>query len=212
MREDTNQNQDGVTEILITEVLESQKESFLQWNAKVCHMEAAFPGFRGAYLQPPAEGKGKLWITFLKFDTEAHLNQWLRSSERRELLEEFFPMVSFFESHQLISPYARWFSSVVQTEVEPAVWKQTMIVLLVLFPVVMLENKYLSPLTAGLSPSLAIFIGNAISVSLISFPLMPLAIRLLYWWLIPPRHRYRLFSMIGTFIVLTLYMLEIVYL
>jgi antibiotic biosynthesis monooxygenase (ABM) superfamily enzyme len=57
--------------------------------------------------------------------------------------------------------------------------------LLTLFPVVMLEIKFLNPHLRSWPPALATFTGNAISVLLTTWPLMPLAIRAFRPWLFP---------------------------
>ncbi len=64
-------------------------------------------------------------------------------------------------------------------------WKQSMIVILMLFPIVMLEIRFLSPLLRGLRTSPSTFIGNVISVALLTWPFMPLAIAAMKWWLLP---------------------------
>lgn len=102
-----------------------------------------------------------------------------------------------------------WFSSVSKGAEAPPDWKQGMIVLLVLFPIVMLEMKFLSPLTVGLNPSLAMFIGNAISVGLVTWPTVPIVINLLRWWLMPdPKRRWKI-NVLGTLFVMCLYAIEI---
>jgi hypothetical protein len=53
------------------------------------------------------------------------------------------------------------------------------------------------------------FISNAISVFLIGWPLMPLAIRGLGWWLQPPAHSYRRDNLLGLLILASLFILEI---
>ncbi|CCB87059.1 antibiotic biosynthesis monooxygenase [Parachlamydia acanthamoebae] len=200
---------EGVTEIIITEVSSDRVEDYRKWTAKIHQAEAKFAGFRGVYIQSPEENRGKHWITLLQFDTMENLDQWLNSSERKTLLNESAPFISSLEIHRVISPFAGWFASIAKVSEIPAVWKQTMIVLLVLFPIVMLEIKFLSPFTAGLNLSLATFIGNMISVSLIAFPLMPLAIGLLGWWLSPEGRNRRLYTILGTCLVIGLYLLEI---
>ena len=61
----------------------------------------------------------------------------------------------------------------------PPNWKTAMLVLLGLFPVVMLELKFLSPKLSllGIHASLATFIGNSISVAVTSFFTMPWCVR-----------------------------------
>lgn len=202
--------QGGVTEIFVTKISPNKEEAYRKWVAKIHQVEAQFPGFRGVYVQAPAHNKGEDWITLLQFDTIGNLDRWLLSPERQEVLQESKSLIAAIESHRVISPYAGWFASLSTDREVPPVWKQTMIVLLVLFPIVMLEMKYLSPLTAKLNPSLATFIGNAISVSLISWPMVPIAIKFLGWWLSPPNHKRRQATLIGTLIVILLYVLEII--
>ncbi len=62
-----------------------------------------------------------------------------------------------------------------------------MLVVLVLFPIVMLELRFLSPLLGGLNSSVSMFIGNVISVALIAWPFMPLVVGPMNWWLLPKK-------------------------
>ena len=196
----------NVTELFVTEVNPERESDFRNWTAKIHQVEAKFPGFRGVYVQSPAQSTGRHWITLLQFDTMKNLDQWIGSNERKDLLKESSSLISSLESHRVISPYAGWFASIAKVGEMPPVWKQTMIVLLVLFPIVMFELKYLSPLTAGYDISLATFIGNALSVALISFPMMPIAIWCLGWWLSSKSQR---ITIIGTFVMILLYLIEI---
>ena len=198
----------GVTQLIIAEVLPDKESEYRKWIAKIHSFEAKFPGFRGASIQSPKESKSKFWITLLQFDTMKNLDNWLNSSTRQELLNESRPLISFMETHRVISPYAGWFASIAKLGALPALWKQTMVILLVLYPIVMLEIRYLNPFLTGLNISLSTFIGNAISVSLISFPAMPIAIYFLAWWLSPTLRNSKL-NLIGVGIVIFLYLVEI---
>ncbi len=134
--------QGGVTEVFVTQVSPDKEEAFHQWIAKIHQAEAKFPGFRGAYVQAPSREKSHHWITLLQFDTPENLDRWLSSSERQQALQESLPLITSLESHRVISPYAGWFTSLSNAGNVP-VWKQTMVILLVLFPLVMLELKFL---------------------------------------------------------------------
>lgn len=81
--------------------------------------------------------------------------------------------------------------------------------LLVLFPVVMLEMRFLGPLLSGLNVAVGTFIGNLISVSLVSWPLAPLAIKALDWWLQAPAGSRRRAEILGGATIAALYALEI---
>lgn len=198
----------GVTEVIIAEVNPEKETAYREWIAKIHLLEAKSPGFRGVYVQSPNESRGKFWITLLQFDTMKNLENWLASPERQKLLEESKKIISYIETHRVISPYAGWFASIAKVGELPAVWKQTMVVLLVLFPIVMMEFKYLLPLLSQLNISFSTFIGNALSVSLISFPMMPIAIYFLGWWLLPkPGQQWA--ESVGLLIMIALYLIEI---
>lgn len=200
----------GVVEIFITQVSPGQENRFREWSAKIQQIEAKFPGFCGVHIQA-AENQQQNWITLLQFDSHENLDRWLQSEERKQILKESASFISSLETHRMASPFAGWFSSIARPEHPPSVWKQTMLVLLVLFPIVMLEMKYLNPLINWMGLSLSTFIGNAVSVSLISFPMMPLAIYFLGWWVSPGTNQKKAKTIVGGLIVIFLYLLEIVF-
>lgn len=200
---------DGVTEVFVTQVAPGMEAAYREWGAKINRIEARYPGFRGVYLQAPTASNQTTWITLLQFDSQDHLDQWLVSEERKNILQEASVFVSSCESHRVISPYAGWFSSIGNQNTPPSVWKQTMVVLLVLFPVVMLERKFLQLESNGFNASFATFISNTISVSLIAWPLMPIAIRYLHWWLTPKKNEEKRARVLGTGFVFLLYLIEI---
>lgn len=209
--QDVNSTQDslskGVMEIFVTQVTPGMEKRYREWLSTIQQMEASFPGFRGVSEQSHQSKKGPQWITLLQFDNQEHLDQWIASPERARILKEGRSFFTSFESHRIISPYAGWFTSLAKGGEVPPVWKQTLLVLLVLFPIVMFEMKYLSPLTSHLNHSLANFIGNALSVTLISWPLMPLTIRCLNWWLLPNGNKKT--TLLGTVLIFVLYFVEI---
>lgn len=198
-----------VTEVFVTEVAPHMVSAFRKWMAKIHSVEATFPGFKGCYVQSPNSPKSKNWITFLQFDTLDNLENWLTSKERKAVLSDAEEVIQSLESHRMISPFAGWFSSMNQGVRAPAVWKQAMIVLLVLFPIVMLEMLFLNPYLKSLNPSLGMFIGNVISVGLVTWPTVPLAIHYLKWWLTPPIEKYTQYTVLGTLLVCVLYIIEI---
>lgn len=199
----------GVTEVFVTEVSPENENEYREWLAKIHRAEAKSPGFRGVYVQAPNQTENRKWISFLQFDTQKNLEGWLSSSERKALLEISTTLINSIESHRLASPYGGWFSSLKSREKQVSIWKQTMIVLLALFPLVMLELRFLSPLLAPLNNSLAIFISNTVSVTLLAWPLIPFCIKYLGWWLAPKKQNHLKTTILGTLFVGLLYILEI---
>ena len=89
-----------------------------------------------------------------------------------------------------------------------AAWKQNMIVLLLLYPVVFLFGLFVqTPLLtgrAGLHFAIALFIGNVASVILLNY-LVPWTSTGFSWWLRPSAARRRLIEIAGTALVVALY-------
>jgi antibiotic biosynthesis monooxygenase (ABM) superfamily enzyme len=92
----------------------------------------------------------------------------------------------------------------------PAAWKMNMLVLLMLYPVVFLFGTWVqTPLLmgkAGLPFWLALFIGNVVSVLLLSW-LVPALSSGFRWWLAPAREVGGRTSLAGAALVLTLYII-----
>ncbi|HTH99835.1 MAG TPA: hypothetical protein VL752_02720 [Acidisoma sp.] len=198
-----------VTEVITTEVEAGREASFQTWAESVQAAQSRFPGYMGTLVQAPLSADIPYWTTLVRYSTPEQLEAWLASPERRALLERSDPLVSHWKSQRLSNPFGGWFPTE-PDQPPPAAWKQTCLVLLVLFPVVMLEIRFLSPLLTHAPMAIATFIGNAISVSLVSWPLMKLAIFLLGWWLTPdPKHRPRV-EMLGIASLAALYVAEIV--
>lgn len=198
-------------EVFVTHVSQGNKDAYRDWASKIQQVEKTFPGYLGVYTQPPSEIEPNNWITILQFETEQHLENWLQSKKRLEILEESKRFVENYEMHRLSNPFYGWFQSILKFPKRISlVIKETMLVLLVLFPIVMLEIRYLNPHLTALNLSLATFIGNAISVSLISFPFMPICLYFFGWWLSQDIAKTNLFkNILGFIAVFALYAIEI---
>jgi hypothetical protein len=83
-------------------------------------------------------------------------------------------------------------------------------VLLGLFPIVMLETRFLSPRLAGVNFSLAMFIGNSISVALTTYLTMPLFVKTFGWWFFPKSEASKIaINFAGTAVIFLLYAIEV---
>jgi uncharacterized protein len=198
-----------VTEVVTTYVKPGKDREYQEWAEKAHSTEAQFLGYRGGFLKPPASERQHYWTTLVRFATPETLDAWLNSHERQDLLREHQALVSSWEHHRLPSSFAGWFPTDAATGESPKSWKQSMLVVLMLFPIVMLEMKYLSPLTRGLNLSQGTFIGNVISVFSLTWPFMPLIIAVMNWWLLPRKDAPKWTTPVGVLLLLVLYAVEI---
>ena len=135
-----------VTEVITTYVKPDKIRDYQAWAARIHQAEAQFPGYRGGFLQPPPSAKQPFWTKLVRFATPEQLDAWLNSSARQGLLREHDALVSSWESHRLPTSFAGWFPSHHTTGASPPAWKQSMLVVLVRFPIVMMELRFRSPL------------------------------------------------------------------
>jgi len=178
----------SVTEVIFTRVKPGKAKAYQEWSRRIQSLQTLHPGFTGAYVQPPAKGnEGGTWTTILRFNSTQSLEAWMNSPDRKAMIEEARPFLESEELMQLATSFPGWVPIDPSTGKGPPNWKTAMLVLLGLFPIVLLELRFLSPVLTqlGLHASLATFIGNCISVALTSFLTMPFFVKTFSWWLFP---------------------------
>jgi hypothetical protein len=197
-----------VSAVISTRVKPGQEAAYRAWEQRIAAAQAKFAGFRGYRFEPPIPGVQDDWLAILRFDTDRDLQEWLDSPERRKLLEESAPLVEEFHARVVRTGFEQWFPIGAHRTAAPAVWKQNMIVLLLLYPVVFLFGLWVqTPLLIGrigLPFWLALFVGNVVSVVLLNW-LVPLTSRGFGWWLSPPRDPGGRISITGGLLIIALY-------
>ncbi len=174
------------TAVIATRVRPGSEEDFKRWQMEVDKVQSQFPGYQGCNLQPPVEGLSTDWVTLLRFDSQAHLNDWLESDQRQHLIAEADQYIDQTQTREIQTSFAGWFrfgpNGRIPTNVE-----QASIVLLALFPVVMLELMFFpNPFLAWMNMSPATFIANVVSVAVLTWGSIPLANKVMGWWLNRP--------------------------
>ena len=198
----------GVVEVIVTKVKVGKEAAYREWETKIQQAQSKFPGYCGSYVQPPLAGELG-WTTLMRFDTAEHLDTWLKSPERAALLGEAEPLIDYAHLQRMETSFPGWFPTDPKTGQGPPNWKAAMLVLLGLFPIVMLESLFLSPRLASLNFSLALFIGNTISVALTTWLTMPVFIKALDWWLFPKPDAPKSVHWKGTLLIFALYALSV---
>ena len=209
VRESGDRPDSDVTEVIFSKIKPGQEDTYREWAARIQSAQAKYPGYKGTYLQPPDE-KGGFWTTIMRFDSASHLEGWMNAPERKDLLRESKAFIEHEQLTRLATSFPGWFPTDPNTGKGPPNWKAGMLVLLGLFPIVMLEAKFLSPQTASLNPSLAMFIGNVISCALTTYLTMPLFIKIFPWWLFPKSETSKCaINLAGTAVIVLLYAISV---
>jgi len=199
----------GVVEVIVTKVKPGKEEAYRKWETRIQQAQSKFPGYLGSYVQPPLAGELG-WTTLMRFGSAEQLDTWLKSKERAALLREAQPLIDYAHLQRMDTSFPGWFPTDPNTGKGPPNWKAAMLVLLGLFPIVMLEARFLSPRTATLNPSLSMFIGNVISVAATTWLTMPVFIKAMGWWLFPKSEESKFqIDLAGTALLIVLFAAEV---
>jgi uncharacterized protein len=197
----------GVTMVMVTDIKPGKEAAYRAWADRIQKVQATYPGYVGSFVQPPQHNETG-WTTVLRFDSAAHLDNWLKSDARAAMIKESQGLVEGFHAQRVDTSFPGWVPNDPATGKPPNRWKTAALILLTLFPVIMLELRFLNPLLADLNPAVRTFIGNALSVALTTWPLIPLAIYAFHAWLFPENQPRWLVTAMPIILVLC-YLLEI---
>lgn len=163
--------------VIVQRVPAAAVERFMDWQRGISQAAEDFAGYRGTDIYPPV-GEGQHdWAVVVHFDDEPALQRWLAAPVREQWLAKI--RTELGEGRLTTAPggLAAWFAGRVagSDRPVPAGWKMVLVVLLGLYPTVMLltlffPGPYLEPL---LGRPVAMLIGNALSVSLLQWVVMP---------------------------------------
>ncbi len=172
--------------VISTRIRHGQENAYRQWERKISAAQAKSPGFQGYRFEPPVRGVQDDWLTILKFDSEANLQTWLNSTERKNLLEQASAFTDEYHVRIVRTGFDQWFDVGGVGTSPPPAWKQNMIVLLMLYPLVFLTTAWFEhPFLVGQLKMWhwsALFVDNVIGVLLLSV-VVPWASRRFAWWL-----------------------------
>jgi uncharacterized protein len=199
----------SVAVAVVTKVKPGLESVYLECEGKFQVAQSRYPGYRGVYVQPPTSNTPGMWTTLIRFESPASFQTWFNSQERKKLLEASDQLVSSTDYQHVGTSFPGWFPSDSAGSKGPPNWKTAMLILLGLYPIVMLEIRFLMPVLHGLPPALANFIGNSISVMLTTWLTMPLFIKLFKQWLFPTAQTAKWIAVGGTLACLLIYALLI---
>ncbi len=155
-------------------VAKGKVEEYLAWRRKAIAAQAHYPGYLATGFFKPHGTFQNEWVDIVRYRSVDDLNRWMESEERRSLLKELEPIVESMHAHSLTG-LEGWFSlnrDPGATVIVPPRWKQALAVLFALYPTVMVLT-FLNPLWRNLSLAESMLIGNFLSVSLLTYLVMP---------------------------------------
>jgi antibiotic biosynthesis monooxygenase (ABM) superfamily enzyme len=170
--------------VIVHRVPAESVHEFLEWEQRVSEAAKKFPGYRATDIYPPDEASGVEWVVIIHFERARDLKSWLDSPVRADWMARLPRVLRDYRLKTLPSGFGPWFAAQLdQSETRPASWKMALTVLLGLYPTVMLLDLAVGPLLSHLGRAGGMLVGNALSVSILQWGVMPPLQRLLSPWL-----------------------------
>lgn len=197
-----------VTATISNKIDHAHEQQFLDWQLRITPLQSKFPGFVGYKLEKPRATMDEPWVAIVTFDTEEHLEAWLTSPERKKMVEELHTFTGESQIEKVYSGFNFWFSN--NGTAARSAWKENMLVLLTLYPVVFLLSYIQNPAMAhGVPFWLALFFSNLISTVILGYVTVPWLMRTFDWWLRPTKGWPGTKSLLGALVVIALYAISL---
>jgi antibiotic biosynthesis monooxygenase (ABM) superfamily enzyme len=175
---------------------------FMEWQRGISAAAEASPGYQGTDVFPPAEGQQNEWVVVLHFDDNTSLRQWLDSPVRAQWVDRLRARAGEFELNALPGGFGAWFAGLARgQDAAPPAWKMVVTVLLGLYPTVMLLSLFPGRYTQSLGMAVSMLIGNALSVCILQWAVMPVLTKLVAPWLNANSDKQRIQSILGLFLI-----------
>jgi uncharacterized protein len=168
---------------------EAAYEAFL---AGISDAAKAFPGYLGEEVFRSAPGGTGEYRIVYRFDSPAHLRAWLDSPERAAWLQQAEPHVTNPLRTQFLTGLEGWFTLPTQPGTPPPPpYKMALVTWVTIFPLITLVVVASAPLIGGLPLLPRLAVTTLVTVSLMTWVVMPRVTRLLSAWLYPARRQGR---------------------
>lgn len=195
--------------VVSSRVAAGKETAFLDAHTALTDAASRFPGYEGAAVFSP--GPAGEWRSLIRFRTEPQLAAWLRSPQRAEVLPPV--QTSLVQDFSVFAQTTPWGTTVRRMDGRTAVtpgWKTAMLLLMVLYPMVMLQSRFVAPVIGGLGadPWLAVWIGQVLSVVVMQWWVMPTVSGWCRRWLDPVDGAGLRVSLRGAAIAVTVYVLS----
>ncbi|HSM80073.1 MAG TPA: antibiotic biosynthesis monooxygenase [Nodosilinea sp.] len=193
---DEIQQPSGPVTLVISEVVEpSRVPAYEAWTKGINGDARQFEGFMGVEVIRPRDHDHPEYVVIVKFESYATLRRWLISPTYRHWMDQSYGLIAARSQQQLPSGLELWFtlpparSGGQSALLKPPYYKQVVLGVLAVYPLILLANWLLGPLLAGLPGLLGLFISVIFVSALLTYPVMPWLSKGLGFWLYPKAGR-----------------------
>lgn len=180
-------SQELVTTVVSHHVRPGREPGYEAWLKGISQVAQTFEGYLGMSVFRPQADESLNYVLVVQFDACSHLLAWLHSEIRHEWLDRATPLLLEPEDLQTHTGLETWFEipTRLKQPLSPKRYKQAMLVWLGVMGVSLLFKPILEPLLAGLPPLVAMACSVAVTVSCLTYFVMPQLTRIFKGWLYP---------------------------
>ena len=190
------QPQSGPVTLVISEVVEPSKvDDYEAWTKGINRDARQFEGFLGVEIIRPRDHAHPEYVVIVKFESYDRLRRWLISPTYRAWMDQSYGLIAARSQQQLPSGLELWFTlpkarlDITSPLPSPPYYKQVVLGVLAVYPLILLANRLLEPLLGELPPLLGLFVSVIFVSALLTYPVMPLLSKGLEFWLYPTGRR-----------------------
>lgn len=177
----------GATVVITHRVREGKHADYEAWMGEIAPLCKASPGHLDWHIVRPVAGLTETYTIIIRFNTAAHLKQWMESPTRGSLIEKVRPLLVTGDDFFVSSGLDFWFTPGGAQATVPVRWKQSLVTWSAIYPLVLGVPLVVRPLLLRIgapdNPFLTTLITTGILVFLMIYVVMPRYTKLIKRWL-----------------------------
>lgn len=177
----------GATVVITHRVRAGKHADYEAWLIEIAPLCKAAPGHLDWHLVRPVAELTETFTVIIRFDTAAHLKQWMDSPARAQLIEKVGPLLVTGDDFFVSSGLDFWFAPGGAKASIPVRWKQYLVTWSAIFPLVLGVPLFVRPLLSRLgapdSHLLTTLVVTGTVVFLMVYVVMPRYTKLIKRWL-----------------------------
>ena len=127
----------GATMLITHRVRAERHAQYERWLEEIEPLCRTWPGHLDWHILRPVKGLPETFTVVIRFDTRAHLQQWMGSTERARLLEKVRPLFVAPDDVQVSTGLDFWFVRAESNAKVPVRWKQYLMTWSAIYPLVL---------------------------------------------------------------------------
>ncbi|MBD0337195.1 MAG: antibiotic biosynthesis monooxygenase [Cyanobacteria bacterium Co-bin13] len=175
--------------VVISEIVKPGRiQEYEAWTTGINQDAKQFEGFLGIEIIRPRDHDYPEYVVIVKFDTYAHLRDWLTSPTYQAWMDKSYGLLAARSHQQLPAGLELWFTlprAQARKVEQPPYYKKVALGVLAVYPLILLSDALLGSLLAGVPPLLALLISVVFVSALLTYPVMPWLTKSLAFWLYP---------------------------